>query len=132
MLNPFPIQFLALLAYFVLRLFVGAILIYLGVRHARSIPELSKILAFKWYPYGTLAAWKLVVVELITGTMFVFGVSTQIAALITMVLVLKLLVLKHLRKSPHFESFTFYLLLLGCALALFVTGAGALAFDLPL
>jgi uncharacterized membrane protein YphA (DoxX/SURF4 family) len=131
MLNPFPIQFLALLAYFVLRIFVGLIFIGFGVKHARARKELVHIFNTDVFP-GTPAAVLLIACEIVIGGMFVLGFYTQIAALVTMALSLTLIIFRKYLGTALFGSRTLYALLFGCALSLFITGAGALAFDLPL
>ena len=132
MLNPFPIQFLALLAYFILRVGVGAMLIYFGATHARNSRALSKKLTLPLFPYGMVSAIVFSGTEIILGIMFILGFYTQIAALLTMGMSLKLLFLHKRFSSPLLESRSFYLLLFFVSLSLFITGAGAFAFDLPI
>lgn len=132
MLNPFPIQFLALLAYFLLRLFVGSILVYFGIKHARSYTSFTRSLSLPFFPYPAFLAILCIAIEIVCGVMFILGLYTQIAALITIVLCIKMLVFKKYFTSPAFASRSFYVLLLGCCLSLFITGAGAIAFDLPI
>lgn len=132
MLNPFPIQFLALFAYAVLRIIVGLVLIYLGTKHLRNRDALVPSFSFRFFPYGRFSVWYLVFVEIVLGLMFTFGLLTQIAALITMVLSLKLIVLQRRLASPFIPGRLFYVLLFGISFSLFITGAGIFAFDVPL
>jgi len=132
MLNPFPIQFLAMLAYFILRVGIGGILIYFGIIHARKYKLLAESLALRIFPYGSISAWIFASAEIAIGAMFILGFSTQIAALLTMAMSLKLIVLHKHFSSPLLESRAFYTLLLFAAFSLFITGAGAFAFDLPI
>jgi uncharacterized membrane protein YphA (DoxX/SURF4 family) len=132
MLNPFPILFLALLAHFLLRVFVGSILLYLGILHMQCRHDMKHALAPK-VPMGGLAAvWMLALTEIIVGVMFIAGFYTQISALICMVLALKLIVFNRRFASPRIPSRLFFVLLFATSLSLFITGAGAFAFDLPL
>lgn len=132
MLNPFPIQFLALFAFTILRFIVGIILMHLGLEHLRNRQTLKELLSFSMLPYGLFFAWYVGLLEIIIATMFILGFYTQIAALLTVFLSLKFIVLNRRFSSPLIPGKLFYLLLLGAALSLFITGAGAFAFDLPI
>ncbi len=132
MLNPFPIQFLALLAYLLLRVFVGAILLYLGIRHWQTRHTLKETLVLPWWPFGTTTTLVLIIAELVLGTLFILGAYTQYAALITMLICLDFMLFRHRFTHETLPARIFYVLLFGCALSLFITGAGALAFDLPI
>lgn len=123
MLNPFPIQFLALFAYFLLRLFIGGILAYLGIRHFKNSDRLG--IGRKW---GNILAGT----ESTIAIFILLGAHTQYAALALMALCI-LMVFYHKKFEPEFvPQRLFYILLCGTAFTLFITGAGALAFDLPI
>lgn len=130
MLNLFPIQFLAMLAYAVLRIFVGMTLIHLGLSHAKHRATLRD--AFATLPLGGAGAVMLPIAETIIGLMFFFGFLTQLAALVGIALSLKFLILYRHLAHPLIPSRSFYFLLLGASLSLLVTGAGAFAIDLPI
>lgn len=130
MLNPFPIQFLALLAYAILRIIVGAILLYLGFSHIQHRAVLKE--QFSQFRFGLVLVWYLGTLEIIVGMMFIFGFYTQIAALLSMLMAIKFIVLKGRFTSPLIPGRLFYILLFGASLSLFVTGAGIFAFDLPI
>lgn len=132
MLNPFPIQFLALFAYLLLRFFVGSALIYLGLSHFKNRFELQQVLVLSWFPYGRFTTWVFALGEMLIGILFVLGLYTQYAALAAIAMCLKMLILRNLFNHPSIPSRLFYLLLLSCALSLFITGAGVFAFDLPI
>jgi uncharacterized membrane protein YphA (DoxX/SURF4 family) len=132
MLNPFPIQFLSLLAYFILRTIVGFVLLLLGYKHWKNRKELFNILIPPIFPFGKITTISLVITELIIGTMFIIGLYTQIAALILIVLSLTSLFYAKRFKHHSLPSRLSYILLLGIGLSLFITGAGAFAFDLPI
>ena len=132
MLNPFPIQFLALAAYLLLRLFVGGILLYLGFTHYRHRKKLKKVFVLSWFPYGTFTIYTFAIGELLVGTLFILGAYTQYAALATILMSAKMLVMRNWFDHPSIPSKLFYFLLLGASLSLFITGAGAFAFDLPI
>lgn len=130
LLNPFPIQFLALFAYLILRLFVGGLLIWFGHKHFSARSELKGALRVRWWPFSGTTVLVLVGSELILGAMFVLGAYTQVAALLTIGLCLKMLFFRF--RHPAIPPRSFYVLLLAAALSLFITGAGALAIDLPI
>ncbi len=132
MLNPFPIQFLALFAYFLLRICVGSILVYLGLQHWHKRHELKMVLTLSWWPYGFFSTMILATSELIIAISLLLGAYTQIAALAIILMSLKLLVLKGRFQHEAIPPPIFYILLVGAGLSLFITGGGAFAFDLPL
>ena len=132
MLNPFAIQWMALLAYALLRIFVGIILLYLGIKHLSSRHELKYVLKLSWWPFGRLSTALLILFELALAIFILLGAYTQYAVLILALMCLEFIILR-----PHFNHHSipprlFYFLLLGVSLTLFITGAGAVAFDLPL
>ena len=131
MLNPFPIQFLSLFAYFLLRLFVGSILIYLGISHYKHRSELKNVLTLSWFPYGTFTIYAFAIGELIIGSLLIAGAYTQYAALAVMAMSFKMLIMRGWFQHHTLPPKIFYLLLFGASLSLFITGAGAIAFDLP-
>jgi uncharacterized membrane protein YphA (DoxX/SURF4 family) len=134
MLNIFPIQFLAPLAYFILRVCVGFILIRLGIRHFKNRNTLiaDKLFAMPLFPLTTFSVFFLCVFELVVGTLFVLGLFTQIAALLTLAYSLKAIFLKKYFTHPLMPQRLFFVLLGAVSLTLFITGAGAFAFDLPI
>ena len=132
MLNVFPIQFLALFAYFILRVFVGSVLLYFGLLHFNTRHTLKEVLTLSWWPFGLLSTLLLSLTEIILAVMITFGILTQIAALVLTLLCLKMIILRGYFNHEVIPPRIVYILLLGAALSLFITGAGAFAFDLPL
>lgn len=132
MLNPFPIQFLALLAYLLLRVTLGSIFLYFGLRHIQSVPRWTAALMLPRTQTGRVIALAFAAIECVIGAMFILGYYTQLAALGTLFMCVTLIVLRKQFDTALLESRLFYVLLAGAALSLFITGAGALAFDLPL
>jgi uncharacterized membrane protein YphA (DoxX/SURF4 family) len=127
MLNPFPIQFLTLAAHLILRIITGYILVRLGYRHICYRVELRHM-----FPFGVYGVILFAVLEVIIGILFIIGLYTQIAAIAAVLLSLYCIA-KHGRLThPRMPRRTFYGLLCAISLSLFITGAGALAFDLPL
>jgi len=132
MLSVFPIQFLALFAYFILRVTVGLLLVFLGLRHLAYHQELRHILRVSWWPYGGFSALLFAASELALGIFIVVGAYTQVATLIVAFMCIKLLMIRHWFAHHTIPGRLFYFLLLGACLSLTITGAGVFAFDLPI
>lgn len=125
MLNLFPIQFLAPLAYALLRFLLGTLFVYIGLRHIRNrklvvteIPIVRTcILAF---------------FEILIGIGFIFGFYTQGVALGA--LFFSMLYITHRKKTGalYIPEQPFIMLIVASAISLFITGAGIFAFDLPI
>ncbi len=74
--------------------------------------------------------WPFAFLELALGVLLILGAYTQLAALGT--LFISGCVLFFSPKSDVFPSSSFYFMALFASLSLFITGAGAFAFDLPI
>ncbi len=131
MLNLVPIQFLALLAYFILRLTVGLVFLSLARSHWRHRQELSTELNRPFIP-GTGAITVLIFTEILVGTLFIIGLFTQLAAALALVIALKFLLFRSYFTHQSFPTPQTLFLLIGVSVTLFITGAGVLAFDLPI
>jgi hypothetical protein len=116
MLNLFPIQFLAPLTYFLLRITLGFLCIRIGFMMMRA-ENASKKRRF----LGTLFTG--------AGSLLFLGLYTQGAALLTL-----LLSGVGVFRSGTVHELTRTSLVLMCVIAvtLFVTGSGPFAFDLPI
>lgn len=132
MLNIFPLQWFALFSYFILRVCIGGILIYLGVIQSKSYRELVATTTWPLLPKHQLPILLIIGSEFIFGTMIILGAYTQLAALGVFILALKMLFWRNRFTHPSIPDRYFYFLLLGCCISLFITGAGAIAFDLPI
>lgn len=132
MLNLFPIQFLALLAYFILRVITGLVLLWLAKRHFQFRHELSTILVLPIFPFGKITVTILIITEIIAGALLTLGAFTQIGALLLILLSLDMLLFRQKFQHHTLPNKLTYLLLLAIGLSLFITGAGAFAFDLPI
>ncbi len=132
MLNLFPIQFLAPFAYFLLRVCIGFVLIRLGVIHIGNRHILKETFSLSLFPYGLFFAWYLGIVEIIIGGLFITGFLTQLAALLSIILSLKFIVMHKRFHHPLIPPRLTYILFLFISLSLFITGAGIFAFDLPI
>jgi uncharacterized membrane protein YphA (DoxX/SURF4 family) len=132
MLNLFPIQFLALFAYLILRVITGFVLIHLSFKHFAHRQELAEILKLPLFPFGKISTILLISTEIFIGITLTLGLFTQAGAILLMLLSLKMLVLQRHFKHHTLPSPLIYTLLFAIGLSLFITGAGALAFDLPI
>jgi uncharacterized membrane protein YphA (DoxX/SURF4 family) len=132
MLNVFPIQFLAPLAYALVRICLGIIFLRFGLSHIQNRESLRDLFSFSYFTHGLFFVWYVGIIEIILGGMLVLGFFTQIAALLISLLSCKCLILyKHLN-HPLIPSRLSYTLILMISLSLLVTGAGIFAFDLPI
>lgn len=132
MLNPFPILFLSMFAHLLLRLVLGGLLVFYGIQHIRGRRAVGKALASSFVPFPHVAVVLIALLELLFGAMFIIGWYTQVAALGTMALSGIVLFVQQKVQLPHTPGRSFYILLMAASLSLFITGAGALAFDLPI
>lgn len=132
MLNIFPIQWLALFAYAILRLFVGGVLLVLGFRHLRLRSEIAAVTKVPLFPFPRVAVALLALTEIIAGTLITVGAYTQLGAILLVILAAKMIIWSGAFAHSSIPPRLLYILLLGCGLSLFITGAGVLAFDLPI
>lgn len=132
MLNIFPLQWLALFAYFILRVWVGGILFYLGVQHIKSYRELVATTTWLLLPKYKLPIVLLIASEFILSIMLLAGAYTQLVVLGIFMLSVKMILWRGRFSHSSVPDRWFYFLLLGCCLSIFITGAGAIAFDLPI
>lgn len=135
MLNPLPdLLYLAVLGPFILRVAVGIWFLSRGytnlLREKRE--EMASTLRVEWGPLGTFAIWYLGMVQVVVGLSLVLGYLTQVGAILGLLTVIQMYVLK--RKypiiAPHDKAL--YLVIAAVCFSLLITGAGGLAFDLPL
>lgn len=132
MLNPFPIQFLALVAYTLVRVFLGLVLLNLGITHVRKRKEVSKSFRLPLFPESPFVVTLFGLAEILLGTLFMLGFSTQYAALGTIFMSIFVLFVYRRIASPHIPQKLSWGFILITACSLFITGAGIFAYDLPL
>lgn len=132
MLNPFPqLLFLSYFAPTLLRVVAGLVIAALAYHHFKNKETLSSV-RFPVVGSGAWIIWLSVVIEVLVAAGLLFGYGTQVAALLGALVALKSIVWSG--RYPHYFIFSRMaaFLLLGICLSLMVTGAGALAMDLPL
>lgn len=122
MLSLFPSLFMfERLSPFIIRLALGVAFIYFGYR---SFKNHKKIAMNGKTAYSSL--------EIAIGVLVIIGLYTQLAALIMSVLLAIKLIFKIKTKDFLTDGVNYYLLLFVMAFSLLITGAGFLAFDLPI
>ena len=131
MLNPFPIQYLSLLAYFILRFGAGALLLHLGLRHFNERSSLKESLNGPFRKLGGFMVGYIILAELCIGVLLMLGAFTQYAAIALFFFSIDMCIGKRFLAHDSVPSPIFFVLLIFCSLSLFITGAGAFAVDLP-
>lgn len=120
MLSIFPgLLTYQMLAPFIIRILLSAIFIHFAFRELNRGSRDPKFKA----PF---------ILEGICGLLLLIGLFTQIAALILAIDLLVRLIKKIQSRSFLSDGVNYYLILFVLALSLLFTGAGFLAFDLPL
>ena len=129
---PFLLSY-KLLAPFILRLTLGAIFVDYGWAKINR-QKAEKVAFFETIGLkpGLTYVWIIALIEIATGLLLAVGFLTQIAALIAAIILIISILLK--KKDPaSFESSScLFIVCLIISLSLLLTGAGSLAFDLPL
>lgn len=125
-------MYLSLIAHALLRMTAGAILVSLGYRHWKQKESVRSALSPVFPSWAHAIAIKLAVAEAMIGLALIAGFYTQIAALAAIIFSIKILMFRKRLTHPLFPSPLFYVLLIAVSLSLFITGAGAFAFDLPI
>ncbi len=131
MLNPFPIQFLAPLAYMLLRFCIGVILIRFGTTRIKNrnptmtlgVPHSESSASFALLCIGLL--------ETTSGILLILGLYTQFASLVALILSGAQILFSKRFITNDTPPRIFFFLLFFASLSLFITGAGAFAIDLP-
>ena len=132
-LNPFPdLLILIFFAPFLLRVGLGFMLFLFGLLRlsGRRLIYLKRFRE-RWPESGKLLLFLLGGVEIIVGLLFIVGFYTQIAALVSIIMALTLIVTPNTRMISG-NSKPMYFLIFIVSLSLLISGAGALAFDMPL
>ncbi|MDO8593942.1 MAG: DoxX family membrane protein [bacterium] len=134
MLNPFPdLLTFAFFAPLILRLALGILFFNFG-HHTLTKGKLQHGALFEalGLKQGTRYATALGIVEIILGILLIIGLYTQIAALVGLILSLAAYYLKG-KHDAHVEHRRhLFFLTAAISLSLLLSGAGAIAFDLPL
>lgn len=132
MLNLFPIQWLAMLAYLILRLGIGSVFLYIAHGHIKNLASIGAKIDLPIIKNSRIIFTLLIICELIIGGLYIIGLATQAAALLTIALCLKMLFWYTRFPTGSLPSRLSYVLMVFISLSLFITGAGAAAFDLPI
>ena len=133
MLTPLPALLdYAILAPTLLRIAAAFLFSYLGVHHFRNRSEVASEMSINTPAIAAVAASFYVIFEMLVAVGLFFGIYTQVAALVGAAIAIKTSLIR--RSLQHIAPLarSTYVLLGAICLALLLTGAGALAFDLPL
>jgi len=134
MLSIFPeLLTYQLFAPLILRVVLGLILVNLG--YLKFTKEKSRFnLLFQTLGWKPAEFWTKLfgLIEIVGGIALIVGFSTQIAALIFVIINFAELYIETKEASLLKRDAVFYLLIFAVALSLLFTGPGFLAFDLPL
>lgn len=135
MLNPFPsLLTYSLIAPLILRVTLGYILANTGflklTKEKSRWEPLFEILGV--HKQKVLVNQIIAGIEIIGGIALIAGAYTQIAALVFVLLTGIEMYIEHQDEGLIKRTIVFYILLFVIALSLLFTGAGFLAFDLPL
>ena len=140
MLNGFPILNIfpellsfSFLAPMFLRLTLGAIAVNLGHLALTSEKERTKLF-FEGFGISAKkeAAMVFGIIEIIGGILLIFGLYTQAAALLFVLIMFIEGYAEYKERALVQRTIVFYVLLFAIALSLLFTGAGAYSLDLPL
>ena len=132
MLSIFPqILFLSPLSATLLRIAIAITFAYIAWRQYQNRTALSQV-RFPVVGGGMWVVWFAAVVEVVLALFILFGLFTQIAAILTAIASLKFLYWSGKASSFSPISRGTALLLFVISLSLIVTGAGLFTFDLPL
>lgn len=134
MLNPFPeLLSLGLLAPLILRVVVGGI--FLNTGYLKLTKEKQRWAVFmntiRLKPAKQFVT-ALGIIEIVAGIMLILGLYTQYACLVLIVLVAKEWFVEYREDVLVVRDIVFYTLVGAILVSLLFTGAGFLAFDLPL
>lgn len=132
MLTLFPLQFLSFFAYSFLRITIGCIYIFLARQQLQNFEIISPKIHWPVFTKGSFVLTLFIVCEGIIGTLFLIGLFTQIAAILSIGLCFKIIIWHKRFPAGSIPERMTYLLLFIISVTLFITGAGALAFDLPI
>jgi len=134
MLNPFPeLLDFALPAVFLLRFVLGIFFVRFGyLKLSRDKEVKMHFFEQAGLRPAYVFLWGTALLEIVGGLMLVFGVFTQIAALVLSILMLGSVIIKIRNTSALRNDLEFYVLLFIATLSLLFLGPGIFAFDLPL
>lgn len=131
-LTPFPLLLdFRIFAPTLLRVAAACVFAYLAYVHYHNRDKIAEI-HFPIVGRAEWVVWFAIVVEAATAAALFFGYYTQIAALVGAAVALKNIVWSSMYPSFFMLSRGTAFLLLIITFSLLLTGAGTLAFDLPL
>ncbi len=132
MLNPFPhLLVYAFYAPTIIRVAVALTFFFVAYVQFGRRDEISQM-RFPFVGATSWAAWASIIFFVAVGAMLLFGYYTQIAAILSLLALIKCFILKNYYPRLVPLSRVSTLLLAAMCLSLLISGAGAMALDLPL
>ncbi len=134
MFNTFPILLsFGILAPTILRIVAGLIFANFGwLKLTKDKKDKIKFFEILKLKPAMIFLWVIALTELIVGTMLVVGFLTQIASIVASLIMLASIVIKMMIPKALPNTLDFYILFFVVFLSLIFSGAGFLAFDIPL
>jgi putative oxidoreductase len=134
MLNTFPtLLAFGLIAPFLLRVSVGLVMIEFGYsKITKQKQDKSSMFESLGMKPGIYYAYAFGLIEIAIGLALVVGIFTQIASLLSAIICTLAILVKRRNGENVKSSFGFLILCLVISLSLIFSGAGFLAFDIPL
>ena len=134
MLNPLPsLLSLGFFAPTILRIVLGLLFVVFGINKlTKQKTEKSKFFEKMGLRPGYIFTAVFGAIELAAGVLLIIGLYTQIAAITAAVISFGAFYTKSRQIELLPESKSYYFILFAISVSLALTGAGALAFDLPL
>ena len=132
MLSLFPqILFLTPFSATLLRITAGLVFFYLAYVHYGNRKAVAQEISY-FVGGASIVCAVYILIELLVAFGLFLGIYAQLAALVGLILALKILIVrKSLREVKPLSELSYVLLAVIC-LSVLVTGAGIFAFDLPL
>lgn len=132
MLNTFPeLLNLSFFAPLILRMALGILLIEFSLACHRKNISLTSFFRERKIPLANIFTYKLIILQFLSGLLLIVGLYTQISVLVSIYTLLVLMFINKRVKILRFDN-SLYVLLILISISLLLTGAGALALDLPL
>lgn len=132
MLSVFP-EFLnySLLGIFLIRITIGLSVFFISIKLFKNRTKLIKQLKENKYVLPSFFVNTLAITSILSGLFMIFGILTQVAALVTAYTLLNLMVLDS-KKNILEQSKIFYISFIAISISFIFLGPGFFGIDLPL
>lgn len=114
-----------------IRIALGLLGVYFGFKIlSRKNQFVEFVISFK-IPFAFIMPWILIVLFVISGSLMVIGLYTQVACILLAYLFFKLMIIDLWSKKIIGVDSFFYIILILISLSFLFLGSGAFSFDLP-